>query len=86
MTHLKMNNIVDGRIEYIRSKTKRKTAKAFLIKITSKIQEILLHYTNGKDKKQYIFPIIRRPQTPTLIREDIKNRLKRNYQNLERIR
>jgi len=86
MAHLKMKNIVDGRIEYIRLKTKRKTAKAFSVKINNKIQGILSHYTKGKGKEQYIFPIIRRTQSPTNIREDIKNRLKRYNQNLERIR
>ena len=29
MSHLKMKNIVNGRIEYIRSKTKRKGLKLF---------------------------------------------------------
>lgn len=86
IAHLKMKNIVNGRIEYIRSKTKRKTAKAFSIKINSKIQGILNYYTIGKDKEQYIFPIIRRTETPTTIHNDIKNRLKRYNQNLERIR
>jgi len=37
MAHLKMNNIVYGRIEYRRLKIKRKTVKSFSEKINSKI-------------------------------------------------
>jgi integrase len=86
MAYLKMKNITNGRIEYIRSKTKRKTAKAFSIKINDKIDGILSHYINGKDQEQHIFPIILRTESPALIREDAKNRLKKYNQNLERIR
>ncbi len=49
--HLKEENIVDGRIEYIRSKTK----KHFSIKITSPLQEILDKYLQMKRYKDYIF-------------------------------
>ena len=86
MAHLKMKNITNGRIEYIRSKTKRKTAKAFSIKINDKIWGILSFYIDGKDKEQYIFPIIIRTESPAHIREDAKSRLKKYNQNLERIR
>jgi integrase len=85
MAHLKMKNIINGRIEYIRLKTKRKTAKAFTIKINPKIQEILSHYTKGKEKDDFILPIIKRTNNPFIIREDIKNRLRRYNKNLERI-
>jgi integrase len=86
MAHLKMQNIVNGRIVYVRIKTKRKTAKSFSIKINPKIQGILSHYTQGKKECDYIFPIIGRNSDPYLIREDIKNRLRRYNENLERIR
>jgi len=86
MAHLKMKNIVNDRIEYIRLKTKRKTAKGFSIKINPKIQMILDFYTPGKGKEDFIFPIIMRTESPILIREDIKNRLRRYHENLERIR
>ncbi|MEA1898180.1 MAG: site-specific integrase [Bacteroidota bacterium] len=85
MAHLKMKNIVNGRIEYIRLKTKRKTVKAFTVKINSKIQEILSHFTHGKKKEQYIFPIIRRKDSSFIVRKDIKNRLKLYNKYLERI-
>ena len=85
MAHLKMKNIVNGRIEYIRLKTKRKTVKAFTIKINSKIEEVLSHYTPNKSMDQYIFPIIGRTNNPTIIRKDIKNRLKRYNKSLKKI-
>ncbi len=85
MAHLKMNNIVNDRIEYIRLKTKRKTVKSFSIKINPKIQGILSYYTPGKDKDNFIFPIIKRTDSPFIIREDIKNRLRRYNKNLGRI-
>lgn len=85
MAHLKLKSIINGRIEYIRLKTKRKTVKAFSIKINPKIQEILNYYTNGIGNEAYILPIIKRTDTPFIIREDIKNRLRRYNKNLERI-
>ena len=85
MAHLKINNIVNGRIEYIRIKTKRKRAKAFTIKINPKTQEILSYYIHDKDKDDFIFPIIQRTDSPFIIREDIKNKLRRYNKNLERI-
>jgi integrase len=85
MAHLKMKNIVNDRIEYIRIKTKRKTAKGFTIKINSKIQGILAHYTHNKKSDNYIFPIILRTDSPFIIREEIKNRLRRYNENLQRI-
>ena len=85
MAHLKMKNIVNDRIEYIRLKTKRKTVKSFSIKINSKILDILILYTNGKENDEYVFPIIKRTDSPSIIREDIKNRLRRYNKNLERI-
>ena len=54
-------------------------------KINPKIQGILFHYINGSGNDDYIFPIIKRTKSPTIIREDIKNRLRRYNKNLERI-
>ncbi len=85
MAHLKMRNIINGRIEYIRLKTKRKTAKAFSIKINSKIQNILSYYTQNKSDENFIFPIIKRTNSPFIIREDTKNHLKRYNKNLKLI-
>ena len=86
IAHLMMKNIVDGRIIYVRIKTKRKTAKSFSIKINPKIKDILAYYIKGKNDNDYIFPIIKRNKNPYLIREDIKNRLRRYNKNLGRIR
>ncbi len=85
MAHLQLKNIVNGRIDYIRLKTKRKTVKAFSIKINSKIQDILSFYNVGKVPDDFVFPIIKRTGSPIIIREDIKNRLRRYNKNLERI-
>ena len=49
------------------------------------IQGILYYYTKGRDKNDYVFPIIKRNESPVIIREDIKNRLRRYNKNLERI-
>jgi integrase/recombinase XerD len=85
MAHLKMKNIVNNRIEYIRLKTKRKTVKGFSIGINAKIQSILSFYTKNKNIEDFIFPIIKRNDNPTHIRADVKNKLRRYNQNLERI-
>jgi integrase/recombinase XerD len=85
MAHLKIKNIVNDRIEYIRLKTKRKTDKSFSVKINPKIQGILAYYAYGKDMDDLIFPIIQRTDNPSIIREDIMNRLRRYNKNLERI-
>lgn len=68
MAKLKMDNIVEGRILYRRSKT----SGLFSIKITGKAQKILDIYTKGKAKEDYIFPVIHR-NDPEGIMLDIEN-------------
>lgn len=85
MAHLKLKNLVKNRIEYIRLKTKRKTVKGFSVGINDKIQSILSFYTKNLSSENYIFPIIKRNDSPVHIRADIKNKLKRYNKNLERI-
>lgn len=76
MANLKVKNIINDRIEYIRQKTIRKSGKSFSIKITPQIREILNWYITGKESDDLIFPIILRPDNPELVRKDIKNGLK----------
>ena len=56
MAFLKLENIIDNRIKFFRSKT----SKPYDIKITSQLKEILACYTKNKDKSDFIFPIIKR--------------------------
>lgn len=60
MAQLKMSNIHSGRIQYKR----QKTGKVYDIKITDKLDAILKYYTEGKEKEDFIFPIIKR-ETPS---------------------
>jgi integrase/recombinase XerD len=78
IANLKLKDIVNGRVEYIRIKTMRKNAKSFSIKIIPQVQQILDFYTPGKEPKDYVFPIIFRNDNPERIRMDISNALK-NY-------
>ncbi|MEM8893172.1 MAG: site-specific integrase [Bacteroidota bacterium] len=55
MANLKLNNQVDGRIQYRR----RKTGKYYDIKITDQLATILNIYTKGKGPQDYILPIIK---------------------------
>ncbi len=54
ISQLRVNNIRDGRIIYLRSKTK----KPISIKLTDNINNILNLYLNDKDQNPYIFPVI----------------------------
>ncbi|MEQ8715160.1 MAG: site-specific integrase [Cyclobacteriaceae bacterium] len=55
LAHLKMNNRIDGRIQYRR----RKTGKHYDIKISKQLDVILEVYTQGKKADDYILPIIK---------------------------
>lgn len=55
MAHLKVTNMIDGRIYYER----QKTDKPYNIKITPEIQALLELYLPGKSADDYIFPIIK---------------------------
>lgn len=54
MVHLKWEDIQDGRIYYVRSKTKGQ----FSIQVTEKIQQILDYYKAQDRKTGYVFPIL----------------------------
>ena len=56
MAHLKLSNIIDGRIYFDR----QKTDKPYNIKITESIQVLLDIYIAEKEKNDFILPIIKR--------------------------
>ncbi|MCM4167088.1 Tyrosine recombinase XerC [Arenibacter antarcticus] len=56
MAFLKVENILDGRIQYRR----QKTARHYDIKVTPQLSSIMDHYLKGKDKTAHIFPIVKR--------------------------
>ncbi|WP_394972544.1 phage integrase SAM-like domain-containing protein [uncultured Croceitalea sp.] len=56
MAFLKVDNIIDGRIQYSR----KKTSKPYNISVTDQLSSILKFYLKGKKKRDFIFPIIRR--------------------------
>lgn len=53
---LKVENIVDGRIQYQR----KKTGKQFDIKLAPEILPIIAYYMQGKEKSAYLLPVIKR--------------------------
>jgi len=56
IAYLKVSNIHGDRLTYDRQKTKQK----FSIKLTDRAKEIVARYNNLKNKKSYIFPILKR--------------------------
>ena len=56
LAHLKITNLVGGRVYYDR----QKTGKPYDIKIRPEIQQILDIYIQGKSEEDFIFPIIKR--------------------------
>ena len=77
---LKLSDIENDRIIYTRSKT----SKPFSIKMTDPTREILAHYTPGKSKDDYVFPIFKR-DTPKLMMKDLYNERKTFNKYLNRI-
>lgn len=75
MCNLKIKNLVNGRIEYERQKTKRKSVRTFSIKINHEIDRILSWYIEGKEPNDYVFPILYGYEEPAKNRRDIKNKL-----------
>lgn len=61
MALLKLSNIIDNRIVYVRKKTKTN----FSIKLSEPAMEIIEQYTSGKTKNDYIFPIIQQQNNIT---------------------
>jgi site-specific recombinase XerD len=72
---LKLENLIENRLEYTRHKTK----KDYSIKITEPLKRIMNPYLKGKTKEDYIFPIVRRIGNPELeFRDVVDQRLKYN--------
>lgn len=75
MASLKLENIVKGRIFY----TRQKTGGEFTIQIHAKAQAIIDLYSEGKRKRDYLFPIVKSSNNPSQAFTEIKNGL--NYFN-----
>ncbi len=75
IANLKLINFIEGRLEYTRSKTK----KEYSIKLSKPLKRILKPYLKGKNKDDYVFPIIKRIGKPELeYRDIVDQRLKYN--------
>lgn len=81
LAHLKLENLIDGRMEFTRKKTK----KDYSIKITESMQKILDLYCVGKEKSDLIFPIIKRSGNPELEFLDIREKRRIYNQKLKEI-
>jgi integrase/recombinase XerD len=77
---LKLENIINGRIRFQRSKT----GKLYNIKITDKLQEIISIYAGNKEKHDFIFPIVKRDKLE-LQHKDIDWERHRYNKGLKRI-
>ncbi|MBS1686601.1 MAG: site-specific integrase [Bacteroidetes bacterium] len=80
LAHLKLSDIIDGRIFYDR----QKTGKPYDIKITQELQAILDFYLPGKSKFDFIFPIIQQTELKKQYKE-VQDKRKRFNANLRRI-
>jgi len=56
LAFLKMNKLIDGRVQYKR----KKTGRFYDIKITPSLQSILDYYLSSKNPNDFILPIIKR--------------------------
>ncbi len=79
LARLKISNLLDGRIEYVRQKTK----KDYSIKVTLQIQKILDIYIDKKSEDDYIFPIVTRIGDPVLEFKDIAEKRRINNKKLK---
>ena len=80
LAFLRINQIVDGRLQYKR----RKTGKFYDIKISENAEIILSQYIKGKEKEDYILPIIKRVQLVDQYK-DIQWAQKRYNQRLKEV-
>lgn len=80
MAFLKTDHIINGRINYRRSKT----SKLYDIKMTLGLEKIINFYVDTNRDSNYIFPIIRR-QDPEMISRDIKWARKRYNKKLKEV-
>ncbi len=81
MANLQRKNIIDGRIEYKRSKT----GKELSIRINENIQDILNIYITNGGKDDYVFPIQKPKESLSRTREYIKEQLKDFNSSLKQI-
>ncbi len=80
MAHLKGSNIIDGRIQYIRQKTN----EPYNIKIHDQLVPLLTYFIGGKEKFDYILPIIKRKNVVGQYK-DIEWARKRFNRNLKKL-
>lgn len=80
MAHLKISNLIGGRLVYNR----QKTDKGYNIKVPAKAQKILDKYISGKTKDEFIFPIIYR-KTPQEQYKDVEWARARYNKKLKKI-
>ncbi len=76
LAHLKVSNIIDGRVQYKR----QKTGKFYDIKITENLSEIIDYYKTNKDKDDYLLPIIKRDSLDEQYRDIMSQRRLYNKQ------
>lgn len=74
LAHLRIENIVDGRIQYKR----QKTGKHYDIKVSPSLQTILDYYIKDKSKEDYILPVIRSEEPVTQYKHILRARKKYN--------
>lgn len=80
MAFLKLENIINGRIQFQRSKT----GKLYDIKITDHLQETISIYSENKEKNAFIFPIVKRDKLE-LQQKDIDRERHRYNKGLKKI-
>lgn len=80
LAHLKVSNIVDGRIQYDR----KKTDQPFDVKIPDQLWPILKYLIKDKGKEDFILPVIKR-DSPVQQYKDIEWARKRYNKNLKQI-
>ena len=82
MAHFKKLNIINGKLNFKRSKTGR----LFEIKINPKAQAILDYFElANKKQNNFLFPIIKRPFDKELTHNDIRQSLKNTNKHLKTI-
>ncbi|WP_408042331.1 site-specific integrase [Tenacibaculum litopenaei] len=80
MAFLKVENIVDGRILY----TRKKTHRPYNIKISASLEVILQYYSKGKNKGDYLFPILKQDSLPQQYKR-LKEARKRYNKKLKKL-
>lgn len=83
LAKLKMNQVAQGRLKYVRSKT----GKHFDLKLTEEAIDILEHYNSFKNPNDYIFPILPKniPNDENAISKATEDALRLYNRNLQRL-